>query len=227
MGDEAYQTKGLDSDFGFRVNEPFYLRSKLPMQRVMEAVGANNVVIKQYYKNRIAQQFYFDPISKTVKSQQWKSYSMDMQGSNLALRVTNSRWFQLFKWTAPYLRNEKQNKKVADIRGAQDSENNNILMWNQHRGINQQWDLIYVKEWVPEPKKGELNTDFGLYVDRTFFIVSQLPRGRYLDFLGRNLVIKTQNGRRSQEFYFHQKSRTIRCRQHNWSFDIHSGGRTN
>jgi len=65
-----------------------------------------------------------------------------------------------------------------------------------------------------------MNKDFGLFVDRTFFIVSGLPTGRYMDFLGRNMVIKTQNGRRSQEFYFHQSSRTIRCRQHNWSFDI-------
>jgi len=69
MGDEAYQKKGLDKDFGFLVNELFYLRSRLPMQRVMEAVGANNIVIKRWVKNRTAQQFYFDPVSKTIKSQ--------------------------------------------------------------------------------------------------------------------------------------------------------------
>jgi len=52
MGDEAYQTKGANSDFGFKVKELFYLRSKLPMGRVMEAVGANNIVIKKWVKNR-------------------------------------------------------------------------------------------------------------------------------------------------------------------------------
>jgi len=88
-------------------------------------------------------------------------------------------------------------------------------MWNKHSRVNQQWDLIYVKDWIAEPKKGELNKDFGMYVDRTFHIVSGLPTGRYLDFLGRNLVIKTQNGRRSQEFYFHQYTRTIRTRTNN------------
>lgn len=49
----TYIRKGhLDKGFGFLVNEPFYLRSKLPMQRVMEAVGANNVVIKKWVKNK-------------------------------------------------------------------------------------------------------------------------------------------------------------------------------
>jgi hypothetical protein len=98
MGDEAYQTRGTDRDFGFRVNKPFYLVSRLPMQRVMEAVGANNVVIKTYTKNRIAQQFFFDPVSKTLKSQQWKSHCMDMQGNNLRVRGVSSRWHQLFRW---------------------------------------------------------------------------------------------------------------------------------
>jgi hypothetical protein len=226
MGDEAYQTKGLDKDFGFRVNERFYLRSKLPMQRVMEAVGANNVVLKKYARGRVSQQFYFDPVSKTIKSQQWRGHSMEYSGNNLRLTGTNSRWNQLFRWTAPYLRNEKQQNKVADVQGAHDSENRNILMWNLNKGVHQQWDLIYAKDWVKEPTKGQLNKEFGLKVDTTFYIVSRLPKGRYLDFLGRNLVIKTQNGRRTQEFYFHQPSKTIRSRQHNWSFDIQSSGRS-
>jgi hypothetical protein len=99
-------------------------------------------------------------------------------------------------------------------------------MWNYHGKINQQWELIYAKDWVKEPTRGQLNKDFGLYVDRTFYIVSRMRSGRYLDFLGRNLIIKTQNGRRSQEFYFHQHSRTIRSRVNNWSFDIQSSGRS-
>jgi hypothetical protein len=54
MGDEAYTKEGLDKDFGFDVNRPFYFRSRLPMQRVVEAVGAANLVLKQWTKNRIS-----------------------------------------------------------------------------------------------------------------------------------------------------------------------------
>jgi hypothetical protein len=40
--------------FGFRANTPFYFRSKLPMQRVAECVGASNVALKKWAKNRKA-----------------------------------------------------------------------------------------------------------------------------------------------------------------------------
>jgi hypothetical protein len=63
------------------------------MKRVAEAIGANNVTLKRYAKGRTAQQFYFDGVSKTIKNQQWKSHSLDMQGKNLTVRSTNSRWF--------------------------------------------------------------------------------------------------------------------------------------
>jgi len=34
---------------------------------------------------------------------------------------------------------------------------------------------VYADEWKGEPTKGQLNTDFGLYVERDFYVVSQLP----------------------------------------------------
>jgi hypothetical protein len=61
-----------------------------------------------------------------------------------------------------------------------------------------------------EPIKGELNEDFNMYVERPFHVVSAMKSGRYLDMIGRNLVIKTQNGFDSQVFWFDQKSLTIK-----------------
>ena len=63
---------------------------------------------------------------------------------------------------------------------------------------------------TPQPKKGELNEDYGLYVERPFYIISALPRGRYLDLVENNLVIKTRNSFDSQVFWFDQKSKTIK-----------------
>ena len=92
------QKGGLVGDFGFHANRPFYFRSRLPMQRVMECIGANNIVLKRWVKNRTAQQFYFDPVSKTIRSQQWKNYAVEIQsnGGSANLRATstiNSRWW--------------------------------------------------------------------------------------------------------------------------------------
>jgi membrane carboxypeptidase/penicillin-binding protein PbpC len=75
--------------------------------------------------------------------------------------------------------------------------------------------------------KGELNTDFGLYVERDFYVVSQLSQNRYLDLINnRNMVIKTRNGRKTQTWYFDQKSLTIKTRYNNQSWDIQNSGKT-
>jgi hypothetical protein len=57
--------------------------------------------------------------------------------------------------------------------------------------------------------------------------VSALPSGRYLDLINnRNMVIKTANGRKTQVWYFHQQTLTIRTRYNNQSWDIKSSGKT-
>jgi len=115
-----------------------------------------------------------------------------------------------------------------DVSGGKDAEQTNIIMWNKHGKLNQQWDLIYADEFKGEPGPGEFNEMFGLTVERDFYIVSKLQSGRYLDLLdNRNFAIKTRNGRSTQKWYFHQASLTIRNRVNNQSFDIKNSGRTN
>jgi hypothetical protein len=101
------------------------------------------------------------------------------------------------------------------------------MIYNAHGRINQQWDIVYVDEWKGEPGKGELNEKFGLYVERDFYVVTALPSKRYLDMINnRDFVIKTPNGRRTQVWYFHQQSLTIRTRLNNQSWDIKHAGKT-
>jgi len=114
--------------------------------------------------------------------------------------------------------------KVLDVHGGVDAENRNIIVWTKHGKINQQWDIIYADEYPEEPKKGELNEDFGLYVERPFYIVTQMNSHRYLDILGNNFVIKTPNGKNTQIWYFHQQSLTIRTKSNNQSWNIQSNG---
>jgi hypothetical protein len=49
------QTKGLEEDFGFHINRPFYIRSRMPFKRVVEMIGASNITLKRYAKGRKAQ----------------------------------------------------------------------------------------------------------------------------------------------------------------------------
>jgi hypothetical protein len=95
---EAIETKGLNEEFGFKINSPFYFRSRLPMKRVAECHGANNIWLRRWRKNETGQQFFFDEKSKTIRSQKWKNYAMEIQnnGRSKNLRMTSgitSRWW--------------------------------------------------------------------------------------------------------------------------------------
>jgi hypothetical protein len=132
-----------------------------------------------------------------------------------------------FQMASSLSSNEKDHAKIASVQSAVDTENKYIYMRKREGKTHQQWDLIYEKDWVQEPTKGNMNNDFGLRVDTDFHIVSGLGSGRYIDYVTRNLVIKTQNGRKSQLWYFHQPSRTVRSREKNQSIDIHNSGKSN
>jgi hypothetical protein len=219
--------KGFNKEFGFKINEPFFIVSRLPMKRCAEVVGGRNIVLKtvDYERDKKEQHFVFDEVSKTIKSVRYMDRSLNTAGNNLDMRTTNSRWWYMFRYKDAHLVNEKG--KAMDVQGGSDTENRNILMWNKHNGKNQQWDIVYVKDMPAEPKKGELNTAFGFYVERPFYIQSKLPSGRFIDLVGRDLVIKTRNGRSSQEWYFDNRSKTIKSKSNNQSIDIRGSGRQN
>lgn len=79
------------------------------------------------------------------------------------------------------------------------------------------------------PGKGELNEEFGLYVERPFFIISTLGENRFVDVVDqKNVVIKTPNEYDSQKWIFDQKSKTIKNVMYKTkSLDITNGGSSN
>jgi hypothetical protein len=98
-----------------------------------------------------------------------------------------------------------------DVKDNRDVEQQNIQVLNKGNGLNQQWNLIFADEYPEDPKKGELNQDLGLFVERPFYIVSQMDEHRYVDVNDSNTgVIKTRNGNPTQVWYFDQKTLTIK-----------------
>jgi hypothetical protein len=113
----------------------------------------------------------------------------------------------MFRYKNNNIVNEKG--KVMDVVGGYDSQHRNIQVFQKNNGLGQQFELVYVDEMPPAPKKGELNKSWGLYVERPFHIVSSLDSEKYIDLIGNNAVIKTPNGFPSQSWWFDQKSKTI------------------
>jgi hypothetical protein len=110
----------------------------------------------------------------------------------------------------------------------QDYENKHITVNEKpDERISQQWDVVYADEWKGEPGKGELNEEYGLYIERPFHVVSAMKSHRYLEAINnRQMVVKTQNGQRGQIWWFDQKSFTIKTKINNQSWDIKSAGKT-
>jgi hypothetical protein len=130
----------------------------------------------------------------------------------------------MFRMKGAYLTNERG--KVMWVQGDVDAEQRYIYSKTKKNHVSQQWDIIYADQWKREPKKGELNKRFCLYVERDFHVVTRLRSGRYLDLLpNRRFYLKTRNGRNTQKFWFDQRTLTIKSR--NWtsySWNIVSNG---
>jgi hypothetical protein len=62
------ETKGLNEEFGFHINRPFYIVSELPFNRVAEMHGNANVWLKRWRNNAKGQQFWFDEVTKTIRN---------------------------------------------------------------------------------------------------------------------------------------------------------------
>lgn len=73
-------TSGLDKESGFYLNRPFRFYSRLPQKRVLTVHGQHGhiLVIRKMKADDKNQQFYFDHLSRTIKSKSYKGYSIDM-----------------------------------------------------------------------------------------------------------------------------------------------------
>jgi hypothetical protein len=63
---------------------------------------------------------------------------------------------------------------------------------------------------VPTYGKGELNPEYGLYVEREFSVYTKMPSGRYMDIVDNGVVVKRRNGLTTQKWIFDDKTKTIK-----------------
>lgn len=76
---------------------------------------------------------------------------------------------------------------------------------------------------MPTPvASGALNKDYGLYVNRPFYVISNMSARRYLTHAGGNLAIKSKNGPSNpdaQVWIFDEATKTIKSKKNGkvWS----------
>lgn len=93
-----------------------------------------------------AQVFFFDEVSKTIKSRKYnRSVEISQSGHGFHLQVwtTNSAWYQTFKYDGQNIKNP-QNGKVFDVFTEKDAENQRVIVWKEHDKLNQHWTIEYL-----------------------------------------------------------------------------------
>jgi len=55
----------------------------------------------------------------------------------------------MWRFEGNHLINERG--KAVDVSGGVDSEGRNVIVWNKHNGLNQQFDIKYLDEYKGEP----------------------------------------------------------------------------
>ena len=125
-----------------------------------------------------------------------------------------------------------KNNNVLEVQGAKNTENANVGVTParapRNRNAHQRWNVVYLDSMAKQRVKG-MNTNFGFYINRPFYIMSKTWMNRVITASGNNLVIKTraQNNKR-QHFFFDQVTKTIRCKGHHagYSMEIQNNGRS-
>jgi len=96
--------------------------------------------------------------------------------------------------------------KVLTI--ADDDVGQEILMGDKKGEDGEKFKIFYADDMPPEPKKGDKR--WGFTIGEPFYVKLVGGTNRYLDYLGNNMVVKTRNGYKSQQWVFDYETRTIK-----------------
>jgi hypothetical protein len=110
-------------------------------------ISGDNVVIRDVSGGSQKDQiFVFDSETGTIQPQRDTKISMDIgdEGRGRYAHFVKEKdiWHQHFMLKGENLINERG--LVLDVAGGQDRNNQNVLVWKKHKGLNQKWKIDYV-----------------------------------------------------------------------------------
>jgi hypothetical protein len=133
---------------------------------------------------RTSQKWYFDNKTKTIRSRQTTSYSLQIQSSgnskNVVITSTSSRWWQLWSLDGDQIRNVYTGQ-VLDVKDGKDEEGNNIEVSDFKNSTSQSWSILYADK-RPADRTSGYNRYYNMKIgDKDpFFLQSRLPMKRVL-----------------------------------------------
>jgi len=109
----------------------------------MSQIKHLHIASKDY--NNVAQQFYFDQTTKTIKSVLYRDLSLTLgSGHRAAMSKTDAKWGQRIRLNGEFLTNEKG--KNLEVKGARDSSLTPVQFYKSNGGLGQRFEIIYLDE---------------------------------------------------------------------------------
>lgn len=200
------------------ISRPFHIVTALKSNRYLDVIS-NRAAIKTP-NGRDSQLWVFDYKTRTIKSKA-NNYSLDMRStSSVYAYATNSQWYQIWKYKDNRFVN--QQGRVLDA-GKSDSEGANVLTSTKNDNeVSQKWNIRYADKVTI--KTNGTNEERDMDIGKPFFIVSRMWMNRVMTVEGgKNVVIRSRNGKKEQQWVFDNVSKTIKSVSNNdLSLDVRS-----
>jgi len=151
-GDKAlnqhWKVEYVDADIiqnGIIPDKPFRILTKMNSGRALTRAG-DNVVIRDVQQKNYDQIFVFDSETGSIQPQRDTNVSLDIgdegRGRYSHFVKEQDVWHQHFLLKGENVINERG--LVLEVAGGQDRNNQNVLVWKKHKGLNQKWKIDYV-----------------------------------------------------------------------------------
>lgn len=139
------------------INKPFLIRNRLPLRRYLRCYNYSvhlSDKLKNELKGNLNQQWRFDERTKTIKTMQSHERSLDARplrqngkSKDVACKVTNARWYQLFKYEKDNHAFVNERGDLLDLQWGVDTIGyDNAVLKGRSGGDSQKWDIIYIDD---------------------------------------------------------------------------------
>lgn len=110
----------LNEQWGFRIGTSFHIQTAMASRRLLQTIGYDvQLKSRNGFKTQL---FYFDNLTKSIRSRANHNYAMHIQNNgsaaNLECRHFANKWWNRFKYVGQHIQSPYQTKVFDVYRGA-------------------------------------------------------------------------------------------------------------
>ena len=157
-----------------------------------EDLGQEQFRLRMHYNDPYdeRQWFFFDARTQTIRAWAKKNYVIANQigqGFNINVAVAIRPYTEInqdkIRWYSGQFQNIRNNgDKCLDVYGNQDTDDNHVIYWNCHNGLNQAWRIDQKeKRWPKQPLEDGVKFQLRSRMDggRALYYAEEITPGQH------------------------------------------------